>query len=336
MPVVQPDNNFLLAIDKQTNESTVSATADYSLAVYSSTFGPTYDERRVEVTDASSIQGDVSKGLTHWEGEAEHPAYGDSLGAILQAGWPTDTKTGVGPYVHTYSGLGGTQSWIAVYREWPASSFEETFGKGLLSGFSIKGTADETPMRVKWSALGQTPAVANYSATLADNLLDGYFTLQAASTTIEVDFDTPNVNPSSAVTNVQDVEIGYTRTASIVPTADGVTASNISLGKVQPYGSATLIFADFDAYRASYYGAVAGTAASATIVTGAMEINCKHSVNATWALAIYVPAVQFRVPNVTPSPAGGPLLVPVTLNIQKPASGDHIQPVLTNSTSTAY
>jgi len=39
MPIAPAANNFLLAIDKQSNESTVATTADYSVPVYSATIG---------------------------------------------------------------------------------------------------------------------------------------------------------------------------------------------------------------------------------------------------------------------------------------------------------
>ena len=108
MPLTTPGNSYTVAIDKQTDEATVSATADYGFPTYEgASLGPVYEERRIAVTDAASIQGDISKGPTYWEASFEAPMFAESLGRLLQSLWPTDTITGAGPYVHTYSGLGG-------------------------------------------------------------------------------------------------------------------------------------------------------------------------------------------------------------------------------------
>ena len=337
MPVVPPNNNVLWSIDKQTDEATISSTADYSIAAWTATWAPRYDERRIEVLDGSSVQGDVSKGLGWWDGESEFPAYADSLGRILQSMWPTDTKTGAGPWTHTFSGLGGTQPWISTYLEWiNAGAFEQTFGRGQATGFSITATADESPARVRFAAMGETATVANYSSTVPDDLLDGYFTLQTTGAKIELDFDTPNVNPAGAVTNVQSVTLNVDRNATPMPTADGLTVTNLSVGKVMPSGTMSLIYNSWDAFRATNYGSVAGTSSSPVVVTGALEVSFIHNLTAAWTLTFYMPAVQFKADAPVPNPAGEGIIVPVTLNIQKPASGDHVQPILINNTTLAY
>ena len=289
------------------------------------------------MTDAASIQGDVAKGPTYWTAEAEFPAFGDSLGRFLQSMWVTDTTTGAGPYTHTYSGLGGTQPWVALYSEWPsAGAFEQTFGKGQATGMTFSATADENPLRISYRATGQEPSVATYSVTTADDLSDGYFTLRSATANIEADFDTPNANPTVAITNVTAVSIDVDRPATPVLAADGVNVRYIGAGKVVPSGTMTMVWADWDAYRASYFGSVGGSTASATVVTGALDLNFKHTSQATWSFELYVPAVQFRVAPPTPDPAGGPLTLEVTLNIQTPTTGSHVQPILINSTSASY
>jgi hypothetical protein len=339
VPIATPNSSFLLGIAKQTNEATTAAVATYSVPVYSANVQPLYDERRVEVTDASSIQGDVFKGLTYWTGEAEFPAYSRSLGRFLQSLWVTDTTTGAGPYVHTFSGLGGVQPWIALYTEWPgAAAFEQTFGKGQATGMGFTADQDGGPLRIRFTAMGQTPSVASYTVTTADDLTQGYFTLQSATATIKSDLDTPNVTPTVSQTNVQSVAINLDRAATPVPTADGTTVTNIGVGKATPTGTATFIYPDgagWESFRATFYGAVAGTAVSPTVVTGALKLNFTHTTAAD-TFSLYMPAVQFKATSPAPSPSGDPIIFDVALNIQKPTSGDHIVPVLTNSVSTSY
>jgi hypothetical protein len=340
VPIVAPNNNFLLAVAKQTNEATTSATATYSVPVYSANVTPTYDERRVEVTDASSLQSDVYKGLTYWTAEAEFPAYSRSLGTFLQSLWPTDTKTGAGPFTHTFSGLGGTQSWMALYTEWPgAAAFEQTFGKGQATGIGFTADQEGGPLRIRYTAMGETPSVTAYSVTTADDQTQGYFTLQSATATIKTDLDTPNVTPTVSATNVQAVTINVDRPAVPVYTADGISVTNIGVGKVVPTGTATFIYPDgagWESYRATYYGSVAGTAVSPTVVQGALKLNFTHTTDATATFSLYCPAVQFKATAPTPAPAGDPLVFEVALNIMKPSSGDHVQPVLINGLTAVY
>lgn len=337
MPIVPPNNNFLLAIAKQTNEATTSATATYSVPVFSANVTPTYDERRVDVTDATSIQSDTYKGLSYWTAEAEFPAYSRSLGTFLQSLWPTDTKTGAGPFTHTFSGLGGTQSWIALYTEWPgASAFEQTFGKGQATGIGFTANQDGGPLRVRYTAIGETPTVASYSVTTADDQTQGYFTLQSATATIKTDYDTPNVTPTVSATNVQSVTVNVDRSATPVLTADGTSVSNLGAGKVECTGTATFIWTDWDMYRITFYGSTAGTTISPLTVTGALKLNFTHTTDATATFSLYCPAVQFKATAPAPSPSGDPLTFDVALNILKPSSGDHVQPVLVNGLTAVY
>lgn len=345
MPVVTPANAYLVGVAKQTNEATVPATAVYSMPVFASDLGPRYDLRRVEVTDSASIEGDPYKGPTWWQADSiEVPAFDDSLGVFLQALWPTDTATGTAPSkIHTFSGLGGTQSWVAFYSHWTDAgiNYEQTFGKGLVTGITFSGSAEGGPLRVAVAALGQEVTGATTSAfpaTTADLLTAGWFGLQLASASIELDIDTPNVNPSVVVTNVRSYSLNVARSASPEPTATGITVTNLAQGKVQNTGTLEVLWDSvaLDTYRASFFGSAAGTAVSSTIVTGALALNFKHSVSATSLLELYIPKVQFQAAPAVPNPDGSALSQTITLNVFKPTSGDHVQPILTNNVTPAY
>lgn len=337
MPIVAAANNFLLGIDKQTNEATVSATADYSLPVYDSTIEINEELRRIEVTDAASIVGDPYKGPQSWSASVAFPAYADSLGRFLQAMWPTDTPTGSGPYTHTFSGLGGTQSWVALYSEWPnAGATEFTFGKGQATRIGFSSTAEGGPLRVEFGAVGQAASRDAWSASVADGLVNGYFGLQLAGAVIELDLDTPDVNPSSTPESVRNISLAVNRDITPEPLADAFTITNLGQGKVTFEGSAEFLWNSWDAFNATHFGGASGSQPSETLVYGAMEVTWKHSVQAGWEFRIYVPKVAFRVGTVAPDPAGSPIVLPVTLEIADPASGDHVQPVLINATSAGY
>src|SRR5262245_50267870 len=107
MPLTSPSNNYIVGISAQTNESTVNTIEEYGAPVFSGTPMPVETTTTIAVTDAASIVGDPFKqGDQHWEAtNLVFPAFGAQLGRLLKALWPLDTKTGAGPYTHTYSTL---------------------------------------------------------------------------------------------------------------------------------------------------------------------------------------------------------------------------------------
>jgi hypothetical protein len=265
------------------------------------------------------------------------PAFGSGLGRLLQSLWPTDTISGAGPYVHTYSGLGGTQPWISWYTNWVnAGAFQQAFAAGLCSGMTFSSTAEGGPLRVGFNAIGQSTTVASFTVTNAETLALGYFQMQATGAKIELDVDTPDVNPSTQPEKVRNVTIGIERSVGPEPVADAFAVTNLSQGIVVPSGSMEFLWTSMDVYRSTYFGAVAGTTGSPTVVYGAIELTWKHSVQAGWTFALYMPRVAFRCGIPTPDPGGAAIALPVTLEIAKPASGDHVQPILTNGTTPAY
>ena len=346
MPVVAPANAYQFGIAKQTNEATVATTAAYGMPVFASDLGPRYDLRRVEVTDAASIEGDPYKSPSWWQADAiEVPAFDSSLGTILVSMWPTDTASGSAPTrLHTFSGLGTVaQPWMTLFSHWTDSgiNYEQSFGKGLATSIGFAVNSEGGPLRVTLGAMGQEvlgAATSAFPATTTNVLTDGWFGLQLASATIQLDIDTPNVDPAVTVTNVKDFQLTVGRSASAEPTASGITVTNISQGKVQNTGSMTVLWDSvaLDTYRATYFGSAAGTGLSATVVKGAIDLNFKHSVSADSILRIYIPAVQFHAAPATPNPDGSALQQSITLNVFKPSSGDHVQPFLTNNVTAAY
>jgi hypothetical protein len=338
VPLVTPNNNFLLGIAKQTNEATPATNATYSVPVTAAELDGRFELNRIEVTDAESIQGSPYKTPSYWQGSGiEFPAFAAPLGAFLQSLWPTDTITGAGPYTHTFSGLGATQSWYSLFREFPgAGAKEQRFSKGLGGSISFSGDGSGGPLRVSYGAMGQTYADLSYTPGTTSVLSDGYFGTQLTGASIEADFDTPNVNPSTPITNVRSYNITVERNLSAEATADGIAVANLSQGRVVASGSLEMLYSSWDAYNATHFGAVAGSSQSATIVYGALAINFKHSVNAGWTFELYVPAVMFQVNPVVPGTDGGPLTQSVTLNIDKPTSGSVVQPILINAVATAY
>lgn len=331
MPAVTSASNWLVGIHKQSNEATPGTVADYEFPVFSGTPTPVQSIERVAVTDAAAIAGDPYKQAgEHWEATIEIPAYGNVLGRVLQGMWPTDTKTGAGPYEHAFSGLGATPPWLSMYSTSPGS-FKETFAAGIISSVGFSFSEVGGPLRVQFSILGETPTVASYTVTTSAALADGYFTAVGATLKYDVDSGTP-----ATVTNIQSATLTVDRPVTAVATANGTTLSNVGLGLVDPTFTLTLLYTDWEAYSATYYGAVAGTSASTTIVKGSLELNFVHTVTGTHAFKLAVPSAVFAAEHPQPNPDGSPLLVTVNGYATKPGSGEHVTPTLTNAVSTSY
>lgn len=336
--VVTAANNHLVAIAKQTNGVTPAVNATYSLPVYAAELDGRFDLARVEVTDAESVQGDPYKQPSYWQGAGiEFPAFAAPLGAFLQSLWPTDTLTGVGPFTHTFSGLGGAQSWYTLFHEWPtAAAKERRFSGGLGSSMTFSGNAEGGPLRIGYEAMGTTYEDLAYTGGAISALSDGWFQLQLAGATIEGDFDTPNVNPSTALTNIRNYSVTVTRNLTVEPTADSATVALLGQGRVEATGTLEMLYNSWDAYNATHFGSIAGTSQSATIVYGALDFNYKHTIQAGWTFELYIPRVFFSIQPVVPNPDGSALTQTITLEIAKPTTGSLVQPILVNAVTPAY
>src|SRR5262245_57118962 len=161
MPDVSQANAYILGIHKQTNEGTVGTVAAYSFPVYGERPTPTYEPRRVTVTDANATEGDSYKGPSSWAmNNVTTPGWDNVLGMMLVGLWPTDTATGTAPTrSHAFSGIGATPPWMAFFGSWPnAGAKKHTFGKGRITGLSFESTGEGGPLVVGVSAIGQTVA----------------------------------------------------------------------------------------------------------------------------------------------------------------------------------
>ena len=335
MGLTTPSNNFIWGISKQTNAATVNTTEEYGLPVYSGRSLPVQTTTRVEVTDNTAMGADPYKqGDEHWEADVVVPAFGAPLPRILTGLWPTDTKTGTGPYTHTMSGLGGaTNNWFTTYNtDLLGGAVEETFEAGLMSEFSISGDGTGGPARVGCKFVGKRPTVASYTNSTPQVIgTDGYFTFSGAVLQYEVDSSTPVTE-----TNIQSLSLVVPRPVAPVATADSVSVNFLALSKIEPTVSMTLLMDDHEAYRATFFGAVAGSTPSSTLVKGSVKFNLVHSITGTHSASFTMDSVILMAEPPVPDPAASPLTVTINGVVTKPASGDHVKPVVINAVTTTY
>lgn len=335
MGLTSPSNNFLWGLAKQTNEATVATTELYALPVYSGRSMPVRTITRVEVTDATSLVGDpYAQGDEHWEADVVVPAFGAPLPALLSGLWPTDTKTGAGPYVHTMSGLGGAvNNWFTTYNtDLLGGSAEEVFEAGLMSEFSLSADGTGGPTRIGAKYVGKRPTFATYTNATPQVIgTDGYYTMSGAVLQYDVDSSTPVTE-----TNIQSLSLVVPRPVTPVATADSTSVNYLALGKIEPSLTMTLLMDDHEAYRATFYGAIAGSTPSATLVKGSVKFNLVHSITAGHSASFTMDSVILQADPPMPDPGAGPLTVTINGVITKPATGDHVKPVVTNAVTTTY
>jgi len=328
MPTTTPSNQFIWGLSKQTAEGTPNTTEQYGLPVYSGRSMPVQSSQRVEVTDSTSIVGDPYKqGDEHWEADVVVPAFGGPLPKILFGLWPTDTITGANPYTHTLSTLGAAPPWFTTFNtDLLGGAVEETFEAGIMSEFSISGDGTGGPAKVGAKYVGKRPTIASYTnATPQVISTDGYYTFSGAVLQYEVDSGTPVTE-----TNIQSLTLTVTRPVTPIATADSVSVSYLALGKVEANVQMTLLMDDHEAYRATFYGAVAGSTPSSTIVAGSVKFNLVHSITGGHSASFTMDKVWLQAEPPQPDPAASPLTVTINGAVEKPASGDHVKPVVIN------
>ena len=190
---------------------------------------------QVEVTDNTSMVGDsYAQGDEHWEADVVVPAFGAPLPRLLTGLWPTDTKTGAGPYTHTMSGLGGsTNTWYTTYNtDLLGGAVEETFEAGLQQQFTLSGDGTGGPARVGVQYVGKRPTIATFTnSTPQVTGTDGYFTMSGAVLQYEVDSSTPVTE-----TNIQSITLTVTRPVTAVATADSTSVNYLALGQDRRHG----------------------------------------------------------------------------------------------------
>jgi hypothetical protein len=336
MPLTQASNNFIVGLHKQTNEATPGTVADYSFPLLTSDRPmPVQDTAVIQVTDAASIRGDLFKQAgEHWEATVVTPAFDAMLGTMLQSMWPTDTPSGAAPSrSHVFTGLGSVPPFISMYSNFSSGSISETYAAGICSGIEFEFST-ERPLKVTYHAVGETPSVAAFTVTTAQTLADGFFTpLAAANGNLKFEEDSLT---AVTQTNIVGGKVSVMRDVTPVMTADGATVKYLAQGLVAVDVHLDLVWANWDAYRASFYGAVAGTAASPTLPSGSLSLAFGHSSSATSILTINVDKLAWLTDPPVPNPDASPLMVSADLAVLKPAAGDHAKITLVNNVTPAY
>lgn len=240
------------------------------------------------------------------------------------------------PYAHVYSALGGVSAWYQMFSTAFAGSsvLYSKLAACVPTGITFSADENGGPLKVNFKMLGETPSTLASLYTIGTSvaLSSGYFTMTGG--TIKATPGTANQNPD-AVTNVQSFEVSVNRPGTPLATADGTTLSNIGQGRIDFSGSKMkLLWNDWLAYRATYFGSTTGTTASTTLPASSVVFQFIHSVQASWGFQITIPAAVLKASPVQPDPSGTPATIDIDIEPVKPTTGDHIVPLLCNNTAT--
>lgn len=322
-----------LGIAKQTSEGAAAASPEYALPVYSGLPGPTQSVQRFEVTDTANQYPGIYKHSLAWEADLTVPAFPASIGRFLKGLLPTDNVSGAGPYDHAFTPV-GADSFVTLWGRRPGDLYER-FIDGLIEELVIQFQND-SPLRVQARAKGKTSEVLGgaYTATTTEKYTQDGEYLTSIGGDLQLDVDGSTL---ASVTNIVSGTIRIMRTTDLVFTAEGVTPGVISRGRYEVGVALDTVWQDYDAYRATYYGGVAGSTNSASVVMGSTSFTFACQNSATSQLVIAVPNVALLVPEPpTADPSGAPLKVGIDGMAVTPAAGSIITADLTNDVTPAY
>jgi hypothetical protein len=332
MPIAPSAGAYEVGIAKQVDETTIPTVAGYSMPVFSGRPRPVQTTSRVEVTDAASIVGDEYKNPDeHWEADITVPAFAAPLGRLLQSLWPTDAITGAGPFTHTFSGLGSTTPWIAMFDDFTNATKKATYEAGKCAGMTFTCTEAGGPLQVGFRAVGKRPTDAAYTVTTPATLADGYFQAVGAVMQFDEDTSTPITH-----TNIQQLSVNVDQPINPLASVNGASVSNLGITRLTPSMTLSLFWENWEAYKNTFYGTITGSTPLSTFQTGKVIFNFVHTITGTWSFSLTMDKVWMRVTPPDPDPAGNPLILSVEGSILKPASGDHVKPVLINGVTPAY
>lgn len=343
MPDALASNAFLLGAARQTNEATVPTTVEYAMPILNSDRPqPTRPYGRIVGTDGASITPDIlySPGQS-WEtsGAVEVAAFDDSVGRLLSFFYPTDTPSGTAPTrTHAFTGLGTAPPWVSLWSiAWTNGASPEymRFSKGHAT--SIAFVVDNTGLpglRVQLEGVGEDFLWTTSPTITTTNAFSGTL-FRPVGATLKFDEDT---GTPATRTSIQGCTLKINRPSPPLPTADAIAVPYLAPGIVTFEFSMQLVWENFDGFRSTYMGGIAGTAPSATRVDGSVELNfvAIGPNSATSTLKLSVPKVTLIFASPKPNPDGSPLILDVTGEINKPAAGEHVVPTLVNNVTAAY
>lgn len=265
----------------------------------------------LEVTAGKRATYNVVRDTVNNGADIQAPAYMKSLGLWLLGALGTDSVTGTGPYVHTYStgdlpylsiftkGLGSSNEGIRDCKvdelslKWDGSKPVEVSVKAVGTVFSYPSTftptTDETGAEAFLVPVGGTFQIDVLGSTLATaRVISGELTIKN------------NVSPIDPSASIEAIDVW-----------EGVQEHSLKL---------TIVPDDLAEFRKTVTGGAAGTSVAAVAPTGSVSLVFKEN-NGTGQLAVTGSKVAFLTSFPDADPKGGAIEIELAGIAVMPAGG---------------
>lgn len=334
MSTVSRSNEGELGIALQSAEGSAAANPQYAGPVYSGIPKPTQDTKEIEVSSTSAQVLGLYKTNVHWEMDSTFPAQPAGLGMWLKALLPSLSTSGTTNYTHTFTIGTSAPSFVTLFSEVPGGAYRK-FADGTVSDLALQFEPGEM-VKVNAKAMGYTPSdlASAYSkstpnTTVTESMATAgpWFTFVGATVTFDEDSQTP-----VAHTEVQSGTLTLSRTVGLEQT-NAITPSHRNVSWFRTGCSLDVIWQDYQAFKATYYGAVAGTTPSALVVQGIVDITFAvgPTANANQTLEVQLKNVALLVNDPPdPNPNGDTLKMTLVGTSSAPTSGELVTVTLKN------
>lgn len=327
-------NEGLLGIAIQSAEGSAAGTATYNHTLYSGLPRPVRADAEMEVASTSMYVPGMFTSRQHWEANPTFPVLPQSIGTWLRAMFGTVSSTGSGTVTHTFTPA-TSPPFVTLWGQNPGTAYRK-FADGTVNELAISFEAGQ-PLRAQANVQGYTPSdlAAAWSVTTSEAFdTDGQFFTYIGATMKLDDDATP------AATTVGTIRSGVL-TISRVPfeliQTDGLEPEHRSLGLFKAAFSLQMLFANYETFKATYFGSVAGTTSSAVLTEGAIDFLFGVAPTAAptnRSLELVVPTARIAVPDPPDVDTGaGPVMLNVVGTTWK-GSSDLITGTLVNAVTS--
>lgn len=337
MTTATQSNVGQIGIAIQTGEGTAAGTATYAHPVLSGLPKPVQTTNDIQVSASSGdlVQG-IYKSSQSWEADLNFwvtpQGIGSWLRGIMQG---TASVSGTSdPYTHTFVNYPTGSEFVTLFSTHPGGVYRK-FADGTINELTFSWDAGE-PLKCNAKAVGYTPTDLGsvYTVTTTESFATtgSWFTPIGAT----FKYDVAATPAATSNTTIKGGSISITRDAELINT-NSLNPSGRALGLFRVGLSLDMLFADYTAFKSTFYGGTSGTATSATIVTGAFQATFAQgpTTSANRTLDFALQNVALTVPDPPDvDPAGGALMVPVAGVTFKPPSGEIITTTLKSAAAS--
>lgn len=257
-----------------------------------------------------------------WGASVSVPALPLSVGLLLKAALWSESVSGS---THTLT-PGTVQRTITVFSRRPSPLYEKWTG-GVVESLTISARAQEPVLNVDCEMVGISSVISTAYSAATTETMASYFS--PFTGTFSFDFGAGSVT----LNNVSEASVRLSRPSIVHGDYGSPGAFRIDQQPLKIEVSARIVYTDYAAYRAAFYGSTTGTTLSGSLSDGSFAMSSETD---TDALVITVPRVAWTADAPEASGDGGPVIASVTGIGLIPTSGAAISAVLVNSRSTAY